>query len=338
MAALNKEFQNIIDFIKSDDIFYPPYVFFNYENFIRKIVELYYEFEPYRGEYSEIILDMDEPGDYSNVVVELLELLKNNKFIKNYQTEIKKIKNSNTNSSLEITTRLHIKIFPDYDNTNICKFYNVYLSGREVVEPYGDLLQKSKIAEYIIKKSEDFDNLNIILDMKTGRDFRYRNDFDLKHIKILKILENLQDNKIISINNINFETHCITIEINNKEKLKELVIDKNLEIAQKKDNLIKIYISELYGIYKNKSEKFNGYRIRSDSQRFKIILKLNKPKMGAKELGEIINNSSTSFLSKEIKEINENFKHNLDLDSDLIIHFPGGGYGLNYDKYEIIFS
>ena len=120
-------------------------------------------------------------------------------------------------------------------------------------------------------------------------------------------------------------------DIFNKEDLKENNDHKSKAIKKK------VFISTDYGIYLNKNTKKPSYPIKG-KKRPKIITNLKDGKKDANILCEILNYKTISQLSKEINEINVNFKKKLKLKHDLIIHLETGGYGFNKTKYDIAFT
>lgn len=122
-------------------------------------------------------------------------------------------------------------------------------------------------------------------------------------------------------------------QLNQLIKLKSDIPSCNPQ--NKSNNKIEIFISNDYGIYKNQKTKKPSYPIR-ESKRLQLIKLLENNKSSSKIIMRDLKYTN-QLLSKEIKEINNNFTKLLNLSNDLIIHLPTGGYQLNYDKYNINF-
>lgn len=126
-----------------------------------------------------------------------------------------------------------------------------------------------------------------------------------------------------------------TVFLHQVSKLIELKNNVSSLQNELKNRKITISVSDSYGIYKNQKTKKPNYSIR-ESKRLNLIKFLKDKSSSSKKL--IDNFKYTDqLLSKEIKEINDNFKKNLNLKKDLIIHLSTGGYQLNYEMYHIIF-
>lgn len=97
-----------------------------------------------------------------------------------------------------------------------------------------------------------------------------------------------------------------------------------------------IFVSKDYGIYLNQNTKKPNYPIRG-KKRPNILYHLRDGKKDANILCGLLHYAGFPILSKEIDEINKNFRKKLELKSDLIIHRETGGYSLNSDEYNIKF-
>ncbi|MCK5475442.1 MAG: hypothetical protein KAI71_02580 [Candidatus Pacebacteria bacterium] len=181
---------------------------------------------------------------------------------------------------------------------------------------------------------------------------------ELERLKIIKIEKRdidemnktLEKNKNFNSNEIIVEGYIVkkTIKFLQKCKEYEKKIDEILDKATKNEmrakvkksnndtNKINIIISNNKGIYRKNKDSELSYPMKTASKRKKIIHNLKDNKKNGNLLAEILYNKNLSQLSKEIKEINENFKNKLKLKEDLIINLDTGGYKLN-DKYNIKF-
>lgn len=344
---MNMRKEKLLEFIKSEDNIYPPRVFFNFNKFILEIVSHYYDNNPYYSDSFSYALDLYEDYDYSDCVEELSKLLKEANLIKDYKIATKEISNLDKTSPLKTIKRLIIDIYLNADSSNICRFYNYHLSGLGKIELYSDSLQKAKMAEYIFKKTVEFDNNNITLKMRQdGNGVIQDNDYfqkkDLGHIRIARVLSDLEDDGIISIDYIEYydgDSVNASISLINPRKLKKL-FEKETAPKQELTPLNKaksIYISELYGIYSDEVEKGHGYLMKRGSDRSIMVEHLSNKVVSSSELSRFLNGKSDALISKEIREINNNFKKCLCLDDNLIIRFPANGYSLNSEKFNIIF-
>lgn len=129
--------------------------------------------------------------------------------------------------------------------------------------------------------------------------------------------------------------------------LLEKEIDMRLDFVNTRESVfletdkIEVIIDSFKGIYiKSKDRK---YPIETGSQRKKILhtLLANGDSHIATSLEDFRNalnnkNIKSSFLSKEIRHINELFKTNLDMEADLILKVSTGGYALNQKTYSFI--
>lgn len=100
------------------------------------------------------------------------------------------------------------------------------------------------------------------------------------------------------------------------------------EVGQK----FKLSFSGEKGIYDG--SKFS-YPIKG--KRAKLIMLLKDGKKDGALLVKTLGAKNISFISKEIAEINKNFKSKFKQSKDLIIHIETGGYRLNADNYSIEF-
>lgn len=116
------------------------------------------------------------------------------------------------------------------------------------------------------------------------------------------------------------------------DKIKQDYKSKNKTTTEKK----KVFISKKDGIYINQNSKKPNYPIKGE-KRPKIISTINDSKKDANILCKTITYKTKSLLSKEIKEINNNFKKKLKQENNLIIRLETGGYQLNSEKYKIEF-
>ena len=128
----------------------------------------------------------------------------------------------------------------------------------------------------------------------------------------------------------------------------KIIISQNLISrlkSEEKNNLIKlpkkekpikkkVFISRINGIYCNETSKKPNYPIKG-KKRLKIIYNLKDGRKDANILCNIICYTTKQSLSKEIKQINNNFQNKLKLKNNLIVHIQTGGYNLNKEKYDI---
>lgn len=184
----------------------------------------------------------------------------------------------------------------------------------------------------------------IMLQHRSGGDFRLRitkGDFELFHIPgglFVTILNTLKKDgyiaKFINISDPEDDQLCIgsnlvicDLELSqNFSELYHGIITNNKDYP---NNKTKINISKDKGIYINDNLK---YAIRRGSKREMLLMSLRGAKTSLKISDMKINNPI-----KEIREINNNFKTNLEIDNDLIVHIDTGGYRLNYNDLEINF-
>ena len=100
------------------------------------------------------------------------------------------------------------------------------------------------------------------------------------------------------------------------------------------DRRIKLFISQDEGIYKNEITRKPNYPI--SGRRSKIITRLENGKKVGSSLIKLFN-IDYQMLSKEIGEINDNFREKLKLEKNLIVSVETGGYKLNDESYDIKF-
>ncbi len=115
--------------------------------------------------------------------------------------------------------------------------------------------------------------------------------------------------------------------------LKEVVKQSNLPDKKSKGK-IKLFFSADDGLYREKNNKKISYPIRG--KRAKLVKFLKNGKIKGSEL--VLQLDQPLYLvSKEIEEINTNFKAKLELADGLIIRLETGGYKLDNTKFLIQF-
>ncbi len=103
---------------------------------------------------------------------------------------------------------------------------------------------------------------------------------------------------------------------------------------QKVNSTVVIYISTDNGIYVNAVTKKPNYPIKG--KRAQLVRFLNNAKQSGSALAGLLG-QTMPLISKEIDEINKNFKLKLILADDLIVKVNTGGYKLNRDRFTIQF-
>lgn len=168
----------------------------------------------------------------------------------------------------------------------------------------------------------------------------------------IEILKKLEISNYIKINSratgewpvciINHNTNQELLFTINEEELihfRNALLDKYINnTTNKSDDRVKITISRDFGIYRDDDKTFN-YPIRGQ-QRIRLIRCLWNEGQQSIKLSIIAKQLAMNepLVKKEINLINKLFGNKLDLDKDLIVHIPTGGYKLNNEKYNIIFE
>ncbi|MBU4216668.1 hypothetical protein L6270_00770 [Candidatus Parcubacteria bacterium] len=119
-------------------------------------------------------------------------------------------------------------------------------------------------------------------------------------------------------------------------------ITSSLKIHKPQKQAITISISKTKGIYRKFNNKTLTYPIRSKKRRSDLIYLLQD---GIKSNSELVGtlkknykNTDKTIITKSITDTNKQFKRNLDLEDEIILSLPTGGYNLNHEKFEIIFE
>lgn len=303
----------------------------------------------------ELIIQANNKKDITTITSQdtpeiFLKILQEMKLIK---YKIEKIRPKfDKNTTIE---KLHLFNIETYE---IKMILSIFSSENFIEEPYGKEKQIRIIKDFIKNKYNKFENDELII-----RQCEI-NETDSSHIEFLGVIFYLEEESYIDIikkdntgENGEINLHSLVKENNFTIKIKEkfkkeiekerLLLEKALgflvknshqDKTNKNNKKITIFIDRINGIYKNEKTKNPCYPIKSKIKRFKALEYLNKynnlsPTALSKKLGQSYPN-----LNKAIKEINENFKFNLNLKKDLIIQSSTSLYLLNKDDYNIIFK
>ncbi|MCX6717254.1 MAG: hypothetical protein NTU76_01075 [Candidatus Taylorbacteria bacterium] len=205
----------------------------------------------------------DENEIVYEITKDFLEILKTHGFIEDYNVEIKKsiIHDIEFGYPDEVNKSLSIKVDRCHKNYNVCALFDLYI-WENTFDLYGTSLQKSKIAEYIYKKMNDFQNKKINLYFGNQAQTvllkgeltglpnddleKYVKRSDLKHIRVAKTLRYMENEGLLKINYVNYSSkengyspQEASIIVINKEGIKNLIetkvtiADKNKQSARK---------------------------------------------------------------------------------------------------------
>jgi len=241
---MNKKFKTIANFLQSDFFFSYEGSLFNKKDFFSRLIADYYEPPHHRSEFIYCNYK-NEHGDYTDIVTGLLDVLLENKMIANYRYSVDSANGDYLPS---------IEVVPDYKNNDICKFYDSYYVEYYKNETYGEVLQESIVARYILEKSKTFfrDDIQLLVDEnEITNDWDYIGIDERRHTRIAKTLRDLESKKLIEISNVEYTNveknnfryvimkkawisiidktglEQLIIKNNNSNKIKEILICKN---------------------------------------------------------------------------------------------------------------
>ena len=100
---------------------------------------------------------------------------------------------------------------------------------------------------------------------------------------------------------------------------------------------MKIQINRERGVFRYDEEgQIKDYPILEGSKRKNLIVELyNNDARGASDLCRTLSYNDAPLLCREINEVNKRFREGLEVENDLIVHLPAGGYKLNWDMFDI---